>query len=162
MALFTFFSSANGMKIPFSLMVMWHCHTVTAKVCEGILCCIPSSSPFSPFACEGNVLCSCVYMCGRSSARGDPDFPETFFSGFWQCLFSNVFSSQHSKAVLQCFHQMQDKHMMDIKMSEPPLPLKGMPYLTAEVLSSSPSYLLPRGHQRPVLAHPKGSTVAIR
>lgn len=54
--------------------------------------------------------------------------------------------------------------LMDIKVSERPLPLKAMPFLTAEVLRA----LFPAARcsgdacQRPVLAHPKGSTVAIR
>lgn len=96
------------MKIPFSLRVMWRFKTVTVQVCEGVLCCIPSSLPFALFVCEGSAvvcMCVCVWQQQQQQHMRGPDMPETSSFGFLVMSFP----TQQSKAVLQRFHQTQGK-----------------------------------------------------
>ena len=115
-------------------------------------------------------------MYGRSSARGVLTSRRLSPLALRQCLFLPSKARLCCSAFVKCRVSRQQgwdlrgqsflpaDQLMDIKVSEPPLPLKGMPYLTAEVSRA----LLPAARcsgdarQWPVLAHPKGSTLAIR
>jgi len=113
---------------------------------------------------------------GRSSAGGVLTSQRLSSSAFWQCLFLLGNAMLCCGAFIKCrVSRQQGWHLrgqsflpadqlMDARVSEPPPPLKAMPCLTSEVSGAIFPAACCSGDTRwrPVLAPPKGSTVAIR
>lgn len=152
------------MKILFSPRIMWHCKTVTVKVCEGILSCPPSSAFF---VWEGHLCCVHVCTCVVGAAHGGSWHLKDFLLWFFvsvssspakhralhpsqSCKGCRGISEQGCAAVLFIKRRgnrlgsegpelapcrpTDADQLMHKKVPKPLLLLKGMPCLTAEVL----------------------------